>query len=334
MVQKRLLGALTSAFLALGVWSALPAAAANGTAQLLFQPQQTEVQTGQTVTLSVTVEQCTLPLAGARLTMTFADGYQFDSVQAGSGIAESELSYSYLGDRMVLLYLDDGNGAAPIPAGTEWAQVTVKALKESSGPPLLCAEKETVGAQGNDVLQLDTEVIVGSVTVTGTAVVEPTPVPHYSEAGAEKQELDPAEIPPAEPIPEPPAAEAGEQDVPPAQTPSPAGSGSGGQTQPTARPDTGAPPADSGGTGSEAGSKTEDGTGGEAISGTGDETGDSESVPPQPLRGATQGPETEQHPAREAWQRQMLIKRAAGTALIGLVLLTAAVFVHKRRKRK
>ena len=178
-----------AALLPLCLFCALPARGAEGTAAIDFSPLSAEVGTGETVTLSVTVKECSLPVAGAGLTLEVADAYRFSSAQAGSGIRPSEFSYSYSGSQLILLYIDDDVGDTPAGAGAELAQITLTAAAESADAPLRCTKTDVAAAVGDDYTALDTAVSFGALRAVGEPVAAATPEPHYVEESQPPQAL-------------------------------------------------------------------------------------------------------------------------------------------------
>lgn len=84
-------GILATGFLA--TVCAFPALASGNTTQLAIHSNQTTVETGKTVQLSLTIDATDQPILGVSFDMRIADGFQFSSLSAGSGIEQSELSY-------------------------------------------------------------------------------------------------------------------------------------------------------------------------------------------------------------------------------------------------
>lgn len=167
--------------------AALPVAAAGETAQFTATPDQTEIATGDTVTLSVWCSQADLDPAAAILTFEIGENYVFTEARTGSGISLGELSYSYQNGQLVLLYLDNAGGGSPLAPGEEMAVVTLQAASAAEGEPMTCTETDisAVGTDGNAVsLQGNTE--IGTVAVTGETVELMTPAPVVVEDGVEQ----------------------------------------------------------------------------------------------------------------------------------------------------
>lgn len=178
---------------------------------LTLQPQQDTVETGRTVELTLTVEQTDQPLVGCMLQFTAADGYQFDSLRAGPDIQASELSYSFDGEIIVLLYIDNDLGNSPAGEGSRLAVISLTAVEETEAAPLVCTATDVVGGNLQQTTHMDVTVSAGMVKVTGPAVQLPAPTPHYAEEGGEPQ-----------PMPEQPAQNLATPELPPAAGDEPA----------------------------------------------------------------------------------------------------------------
>lgn len=171
------------------VCSAADAFADGDTASLTLRPQQPQTETGQKITMQLTVEQCSHPLIGCLLYLELAEGYQLDAIRSGADIETSELSYSCDGAQLILMYLDNEVGSSPAPSGAVLAEIVLAAAKPGEGAPLRCTETDVVGGSTGGNVQLETSVSVGSVQVTGQPVDQPVQQPFYVEAGGDKQPL-------------------------------------------------------------------------------------------------------------------------------------------------
>ena len=182
--SKQMLAALAAA--ALLAVAALPAAAAGENAQFAAVPQQSEIATGDSVTLSIQCTAADADPAAAAFTFDIGEGYVFTEARAGEGISIGELSYSYQDGQLVLLYLDGAGGGSPLAVGGEMATVTLQASAAAEGAPMTCTETDVsaIDAAGS-VVALDSSFDVDSVTVTGETVPVETPAPVLVEEGEE-----------------------------------------------------------------------------------------------------------------------------------------------------
>lgn len=164
--------------------AAFPAAAESSRVFYNVVPLQTEVSTGDTVSLRLQCSEADLGPGAAVFTFQIPEGYGFDSVQTGADILDSELSYSYQETRLTLLYLDNSGGGSPVEAGDELAVISLRASRPGEQEPLSCTELDSsaVDASGNVVL-LESQIEIGSVTATGTENLLPTPTPLVVEEG-------------------------------------------------------------------------------------------------------------------------------------------------------
>lgn len=205
--MKRVFRVIVVSLLLIALASGFAVFAEGGTiTSLTLQPKQTQLKTGQVLEMLLIVEQTDLPVVGCALQFTLMDGYQFDSLQAGPDIEASELSYSFDGSSIVLLYMDDDLGSSPAGAGAQLAVISLAAVSACETEPLSCTMADVVGGDFNETVQMEADIAVGTAIVTGQEVARPTPLPHYVEAGGEEQPM-PEQPAAAEPAPTPQTAQ-------------------------------------------------------------------------------------------------------------------------------
>lgn len=182
---------VTAVFLLLIVLAASFAVFAEGGSMtsLTLQPRQAQLETGQLLDMVLAVEQTDLPVVGCALHLTLTDSYQFDSIKAGSDIEKSELSYSYDGSEIILLYMDDDLGGSPAGAGAQIAVISLAAVAACETAPLSCTLADVAGGDLDETVQMEADVSVGTAVVTGQQTARPAPPPHYVEAGGEEQPM-------------------------------------------------------------------------------------------------------------------------------------------------
>lgn len=180
---------------ALAAWAlaccmALAVQAAGLSTAFTVTPEQKEAATGSVVTLDITNTQSDLDVAAAMFTFTIPDGFVFEDVEKGSGVKGSELSYSYSGNELILLYLDSDGGGSPLQPGGELAKIKVRAASAGTTAPIVCTETDVsaVDAAG-EVQSLDASVTVENVQVMGEPVALPTAAPSAMEQGEQKTAL-------------------------------------------------------------------------------------------------------------------------------------------------
>lgn len=188
--RKHLIPCLFAAGLLAAI--AVPSVSAASAVQFEAVPVQTNISTGDSVTLSIRCTESDLSPASVSLVFQVPDNYVFSTAEAGSDISVGELSYSYQNGQLVLLYLDTAGGGSPVNPGQEIAAVTLQATAASDGEPLICTDVDSsaVDADGNIVGQTGS-LEVGTVSVTGDTVALPAATPSVVEEG---QAVDPETV--------------------------------------------------------------------------------------------------------------------------------------------
>lgn len=196
-------GILATGFLA--TVCAFPALASGNTTQLAIHSNQTTVETGKTVQLSLTIDATDQPILGASFDMRIADGFQFSSLSAGSGIEQSELSYNYIEGEIIAVYMDNDAGGSAAGQGTEILTLDLVAVSPTAAEPVTFLSTDVVGGTTTTDIQMDASATADQVNVTGVTVEIPTPEPVLVEDG--QQSETPAQNAAMDEQPTSPAAE-------------------------------------------------------------------------------------------------------------------------------
>ena len=184
-LQKNFAGILATGFL-VTAW-AFPVLASGNTTQLALHSNQTTVETGKTVQLSLTINATDQPILGASFDMRIADGFQFSSLSAGSGIEQSELSYNYIDGEIIAVYMDNDVGGSAAGQGTEILTLDLVAVSPTTAGPITFLSTDVVGGTTTTDIQMDASAMVDQVNVTGATVEIPTPKPVLVEDGQQSE---------------------------------------------------------------------------------------------------------------------------------------------------
>lgn len=184
-LQKTFAGILATGFLA--TVCAFPVLASGNTTQLALHSNQTTVETGKTVQLSLTINATDQPILGASFDMRIADGFQFSSLSAGSGIEQSELSYNYIDGEIIAVYMDNDVGGSAAGQGTEILTLGLVAVSPTTAEPITFLSTDVVGGTTTTDIQMDASAMVDQVNVTGATVEIPTPKPVLVEDGQQSE---------------------------------------------------------------------------------------------------------------------------------------------------
>ena len=116
--------------------------------------------------------------------MRIADGFQFSSLSAGSGIEQSELSYNYIEGEIIAVYMDNDVGGSAAGQGTEILTLDLVAVSPTAAEPVTFLSTDVVGGTTTTDIQMDASATADQVNVTGVTVEIPTSEPVLVEDGA------------------------------------------------------------------------------------------------------------------------------------------------------
>lgn len=201
--SRILLGMLTA--LAVSCMCGISVHAEEYTTTIRMRADQTQVQTGEQLALSMTVAQTDEPVIGALLEFQVHDSFRFVSVEPGGSIESSELSYSYIGNTIKILYVDNDAGGSPVQTDGVIGIVHLSAASPVLAQPLECVNTDVVGGQIQSNHQMNTIMSVDQVEAVGENKEIPTPEPQYAEKGGSVQLISdlPANEPSEQPTPTP-----------------------------------------------------------------------------------------------------------------------------------
>ena len=155
--------------------------------------------------LSLTIDATDQPILGASFDMRIADGFQFSSLSAGSGIEQSELSYNYIEGEIIAVYMDNDVGGSAAGQGTEILTLDLVAVSPTAAEPVTFLSTDVVGGTTTTDIQMDASATADQVNVTGATVEIPTSEPVLVEDG--QQSETPAQNAAMDEQPTSPAAE-------------------------------------------------------------------------------------------------------------------------------
>lgn len=155
--------------------------------------------------LSLTIDATDQPILGASFDMRIADGFQFSSLSAGSGIEQSELSYNYIEGEIIAVYMDNDVGGSAAGQGTEILTLDLVAVSPTAAEPVTFLSTDVVGGTTTTDIQMDASATADQVNVTGVTVEIPTSEPVLVEDG--QQSETPAQNAAMDEQPTSPAAE-------------------------------------------------------------------------------------------------------------------------------
>lgn len=161
----------------------LCAFAEESSAVLRLKSSETKVKTGDTVKLTVIVEQTDQPLLGVLLDLEMAEGFQFSDVVPGKDIETNELSYHFTGSELIVVYMDNDVGGSAARQGAELMEIRLTAVSPVSGQPLNCLQTDVVGGTRTTDIQMAASLEMDSVTAKGEEVVTEAPQPIFVEEG-------------------------------------------------------------------------------------------------------------------------------------------------------
>lgn len=151
---------------------------AAGRADFNAAPASDKVTTGDDLNVVISCTSADLYPAAAIFHFTIDPIFQLKEVTPGKSLDSGELSYNYTGEELILLYLDDDAGGSPIGKDAQLAVITLTALEKGQASPLKMTSIDLSGVDNDgNVVSLDGNLTVGSVTVSGKTVSLPTPDP-------------------------------------------------------------------------------------------------------------------------------------------------------------
>lgn len=162
---------------------AMPALAAEQTAEFALTCGQKSVQTGKDSSWTLELTRTDLPLAGALLTFAVDGSARLTAVEPATDIEAGELSYSYQDGVLRVMYLDNQAGEDPLQEGKSVAILHFAFENDENPVPVQLSESDLCGIQNGELTDFNATASVSPVTLTGEPATVDVPEDFYSEGG-------------------------------------------------------------------------------------------------------------------------------------------------------